>query len=79
MTSNDPLGNNGERVTKRAWSVHEASPLLGGSTRREPFASERGTTVTKADSEADARRPPQRNQDESSRGNFLLYVIYAIV
>ena len=83
MASKDPLQKeNVERGPKRAWSIHEASPLLGGN-RQIPslVSSERRIPMpqSRVESEAEERQPQRDNKEVASKGNFVLYVIYAIV
>ena len=74
MASKDPLRQeNAELGPKRAWSIHEASPLLGSIRKTPAFvSSERRVPVPR-------KRRPQREKEEQAKGNFVLYVIYAIV
>lgn len=88
MASNDPLRTENERGIeyRRNWSIHEASPLLAKGTTTVPhFVSERrqrvplGKDVSEESEEPVKEKTPGRNKDASTRGNFVLYIIYAIV
>ena len=60
-----------ERGTPRkAWSMHEASPLLG-----RPRRDKKDNDVENQRSAAVRRS----NSDEGRKGNLILYVIYAVV
>lgn len=81
----DPLRTT-DRETKRGWSIHEASPLLAQSARAA-VASERaeariplGGAVAFDDArEKKASVRSNRDGGEESKGNFLYYIVYAIV
>lgn len=66
----DPLENPHKRPPQTKWSVHEASPLLGGRAGRSP------TLVL---SERRSAKKQSGAPEERKKGNFLFYIIYAIV
>ena len=75
MDVKDPLRRESaeDRAPRRAWSVHEASPLLGPKSRKTKIQHQ-------PDADETAReRKTQRDSNEQSRGNFILYAIYAVV
>eukprot|EP00977_Amphora_coffeiformis_P027703 scaffold34634_cov171-Amphora_coffeaeformis.AAC.12 len=82
MASKDSLRKDNGGGT-RAWSIHEASPLLGSSRKTPAFvSSERRVPVPQNQDEsevAEERRPQRDKEESSSKGNLVLYVIYALV
>lgn len=65
---------------RKAWSIHEASPLLRGqSERRSNSDSVKQERSDKGSSDKHTLVPRDSSREGRSQGNFILYVIYAIV
>ena len=77
MTKDTVRKQDVEKATvHRAWSTHEATPLLGGA-RPPSGGTRRKSRDREDDHDRQERTLPQSKQER--KGNFVLYVIYAVV